>query len=70
MQAKVKYDPTLPRSIADLIHRYGLKIVLSEVASYCQVEWIQAAQRSEPAEQWRNASEALSKVIKGLEAEE
>lgn len=62
MSPEKKYDPTLPRSIAELIHRHGVRTVIEELAAYCQVEWIQAEIRSEPAEHWRNAGQALVKI--------
>lgn len=57
------YDPNLPRTIANLVHQYGLKSVISELAGLCEVEWIQACQRSEPAEHWRDACNQLRQVV-------
>lgn len=63
MSPEKKYDATLPRSIAELIHRHGVRTVIEELAAYCQVEWIQAEIRSEPADHWRNAGQALVKIV-------
>lgn len=60
-----KYDPTLPRSIADLVHRHGFRTVVRELAAYCEVEWVQAEIRSEPADHWRDVGIALIKVAEG-----
>lgn len=65
-----KYDPALPRTIADLVHKYGFKTVLGELAAYCEVEWVQAEIRSEPADHWRNAGVALVKVAEVLPSQE
>ncbi len=70
MKTEQRYDPTLPRNVADLIHRYGLQTVIGELASYCEVEWIQAEKRCEPGGRWRNASQALFQIVEILEAQE
>lgn len=62
MTTEQKYDPTLPRTIADLIHRHGVRTVIKELAAYCEVEWVQAEIRSEPADHWRNAGQALVRI--------
>lgn len=63
MSLSKMYDPTLPRTIATLVHAHGLKSVIGELAAYCEIEWVQAEIRNEPAEHWRNAGQALLKVI-------
>ncbi|MCL1466195.1 hypothetical protein [Argonema galeatum] len=65
-----KYDPTLPRTIADLVHRHGFRTVVKELAAYCEVEWVQAKIRSEPADDWRNAGVALVKIAEGSPSQE
>ncbi|MFB2918670.1 MULTISPECIES: hypothetical protein [Aerosakkonema] len=65
-----KYDSTLPRSIADLVHRHGFKSVVRELAAYCEVEWVQAEIRSEPADHWRNVGVTLVTVAENLPQQE
>ncbi|HIK28198.1 MAG: hypothetical protein N3E45_01785 [Oscillatoriaceae bacterium SKW80] len=71
MKTEQRYDPALPRHVADLIQKYGLQTVIDELASYCEVEWIQAEKRCEPGGGfWRNASIALFQVVEFLETQE
>ena len=70
MSTQATYDPTLPRSVANLIHQYGIKTVLRELSAYCEAEWVQAAIRSEPSEHWRNTGQALVKIAEFLPSEE
>lgn len=60
------YEPALPRTIADLVHKYGLTSVIAELAAYCEVEWVQAARRDEPSERWYHVGQALGQVAQNL----
>lgn len=68
MTSRQLYDPTLPRTIAVLVHTHGFKNVIGELAAYCEAEWIQAEIRNEPATHWRHAGQTLAGLIQGIPA--
>lgn len=69
MSVEAVYDPTLPRTIADLIHQYGIKTMLREMAAYCEAEWVQAAIRSEPSDHWLHTGQTLTKIVETFPSE-